>query len=489
MQEETRRLFQQCAFGNGHAHLLSQALAFARPEDLKKDIIREFWAKCHSFQALICAEIPWASELAERSRATKGLENGSATQKLDDDAPAPESRDDVLAELLACNDALIKALRLHADLERAAMGKEVEDVRQKEYGGQLERPHVYGASPSSSPPLSPTPPPPGMSIQQPISVPSGKHPLRPHIPELIIPGTTPSLPSPYLPPPPSAPQGPRAPAFVAESLPSSSEIYSLPAAPSVPLSVSTHPRPDLAASSTERPLLHTRLPRLQVGNSMIRMQTNISSDDAISTPVRPSTLQQNVGLVPPPPAPHGPRSPTASLPPSPEKYNPPAAASVHPPLFVSAHFRADSAASSTERPLLHTGLPRLEIGNPMVDRQTEASPDDTVLTPATPSALKRNVKLVPPPPAPHGPRSPTASIPPSLEKYRSPAAASVHSPLSVSPHSRADSSVSNTERAPLHDGKDRLHIADPTADDAISTPVTPGAKVLGQYNLDVINEA
>lgn len=36
-----RRLFQECKIGEGNAALLSEALAFAKPEDLtKKEIIR-----------------------------------------------------------------------------------------------------------------------------------------------------------------------------------------------------------------------------------------------------------------------------------------------------------------------------------------------------------------------------------------------------------------------------------------------------------------
>ena len=40
LEEDIRRLFQECKIGQGNAALLSEALAFARPEDLNKDIIR-----------------------------------------------------------------------------------------------------------------------------------------------------------------------------------------------------------------------------------------------------------------------------------------------------------------------------------------------------------------------------------------------------------------------------------------------------------------
>ena len=40
-EEDMRRLFQECKVGSGNASLLSEALAFAKPEDLKnKEIIR-----------------------------------------------------------------------------------------------------------------------------------------------------------------------------------------------------------------------------------------------------------------------------------------------------------------------------------------------------------------------------------------------------------------------------------------------------------------
>jgi hypothetical protein len=38
-EEDIRRLFQECKVGRGNASLLSQSLAFAKPQDLKKDII------------------------------------------------------------------------------------------------------------------------------------------------------------------------------------------------------------------------------------------------------------------------------------------------------------------------------------------------------------------------------------------------------------------------------------------------------------------
>ncbi|KZP04036.1 hypothetical protein FIBSPDRAFT_768027, partial [Athelia psychrophila] len=256
VEEDIRRLFQECALGNGNAQLLSQALAYARPEDLKKnDVIKEYSAKCRSSQELIYAQIPWASAGAERSRAAKGSpplsqkshSNSSypAAQTQDDDTPAPEStiEEDLLAAILVSNEALTDALRLYDDLERVGIEKETEEIsrrdvrmdrrtlaHQEEYGGQPEPPHVTGASSSRSPSPSPRASP-VMSFQQPAYIPSVKHPL-PRIPNTIIPGTAPSpLPSPYLPsngglvPPP---HGPRSLTFITVSHTPSTERLNSP---------------------------------------------------------------------------------------------------------------------------------------------------------------------------------------------------------------------------------------------------------------------
>ena len=40
VEEDMRRLFQECKIGRGNAQLLGEALVFATPEDLKKEIIK-----------------------------------------------------------------------------------------------------------------------------------------------------------------------------------------------------------------------------------------------------------------------------------------------------------------------------------------------------------------------------------------------------------------------------------------------------------------
>lgn len=157
-----RRLFQECKIGQGNANLLSEALAYAKPEDLeKKEIIRvrilvirnidqsdmgfqEFYAKCRSSQELIHAQIPWASAGAERSRQAKGPPsnlrtpshtNGSfpSLQSREDDSPIELTiEEELLAALLASNEALLEALRLYDDLERVAVERQAEEISRRD---------------------------------------------------------------------------------------------------------------------------------------------------------------------------------------------------------------------------------------------------------------------------------------------------------------------------------------------------------------------
>jgi len=127
-EEDIRRLFQECKIGLGNANLLSEALAYVKPEDLdKKEIIRVFHQRCQASQEFIFAQIRWAYAAAERSRVAKGPPsdprtqthpNGSylSLQSRDDEAPREE--EELLAALLESNGALLEALRVYDDLER-----------------------------------------------------------------------------------------------------------------------------------------------------------------------------------------------------------------------------------------------------------------------------------------------------------------------------------------------------------------------------------
>ncbi|KAI0920434.1 hypothetical protein AcW1_002174 [Taiwanofungus camphoratus] len=249
-EEDMRRLFQECKVGSGNAKVLFEALAFAKPEDLRKDIIREFYARCRASQELISAQIPWAFSGAERSRRAAGRE-----QPLQDMRPSIDSNrttspvsttdtdrtpeltpeEQLLADLLAANEELMEALRVYDDLERVGLEREAEERSRKEI--RMDRsqlryddvdhslyldpgyPHHGGASSSRS--ASPSP---SLSASSAPSfvvtpvIPSHTHPLPPipthgavHPIQQRPLGSQGSIQS--LAPPPHAPLGPRSPAY------------------------------------------------------------------------------------------------------------------------------------------------------------------------------------------------------------------------------------------------------------------------------------
>ncbi|KAH9948467.1 hypothetical protein B0H21DRAFT_733432 [Amylocystis lapponica] len=246
LEEDIRRLFQECKVGRGNAALLSEALAFAKPEDLKlKDIIREFYARCRASQELISAQIPWAFAGAERSRQTAGR----GDQQRKEMRPAPEqnrtsattvngnaehaadmtTEEQLLAALLAANEDLMEALRVYDDLERVGIERDAQERSKKEtridrsqlrYDETdntmyLEPGHAYqggaSSSRSASPSLSASPAP--SFVITPV-VPSHTHPLPPiptHGSANSAQQHSASVPQSLAPPPP-APVGPRSPA-------------------------------------------------------------------------------------------------------------------------------------------------------------------------------------------------------------------------------------------------------------------------------------
>lgn len=161
-----RRLFQECKVGKGNAALLSESLAFAKPEDLRqKEIIRvrtvprcarraltvgqEFYARCRASQELISAQIPWAFAGAERSRQDahrNGEQRGPVRPSMESNRPRTDSQisrttsedgqltqeEQLLAALLAANEDLMEALRQYDDLERVGMEREAEERSRKE---------------------------------------------------------------------------------------------------------------------------------------------------------------------------------------------------------------------------------------------------------------------------------------------------------------------------------------------------------------------
>ncbi|KAL5479090.1 hypothetical protein ACEPAI_2378 [Sanghuangporus weigelae] len=126
VDEDIRRLSQECTIGRGNAQLLDEALAFATPDDLKeKDIIKEFYAKCRASQDLIQAQIPWASAGAERSRMRQLETLGPEALRNGDELPSTQE-EKLLADLLLANEELAEVLRIYGDIERIGIESEAE---------------------------------------------------------------------------------------------------------------------------------------------------------------------------------------------------------------------------------------------------------------------------------------------------------------------------------------------------------------------------
>ncbi|PBK71749.1 hypothetical protein ARMSODRAFT_954590 [Armillaria solidipes] len=128
-EEDIKRLFQECKIGQGNASLLSQALALARPEDLReKDVIQEFYLKCRQSQEIIYAQIPWATAGAERSRAEQQRKRTLSDNSLLEDAPVTVTTEErLLAALLGANAEIADALQQYDDLERVGLEREAEE--------------------------------------------------------------------------------------------------------------------------------------------------------------------------------------------------------------------------------------------------------------------------------------------------------------------------------------------------------------------------
>ncbi|KAH9988894.1 hypothetical protein BJV77DRAFT_1019728 [Russula vinacea] len=249
-EEDMRRLFQECRFANGNAQLLSEALTFASPEDLRdKEIIKEWHSKCLTSQDLMVAQIPWATAGADRSRAAREAQqllqrttkrtNGLGAHNVlsrphrnkqgsGDDSPVeltPEEQ--LLGAILEANEALTSVLRVYDDIERIGIEREaVERSRQETrldrsknvvdergYVHHLDLPPTTLGSTSRSPSPSPSPSPqPHFSIPAALQPHAGQpHPLPP-IPVQYQPNYGAPQQSLALPPP--APHGPRSPGLV-----------------------------------------------------------------------------------------------------------------------------------------------------------------------------------------------------------------------------------------------------------------------------------
>jgi hypothetical protein len=156
-----RRIFQECKIGQGNANLLLEALSYARPQDLEKEfiqvrfvywtifvysgkaVIQEFQANCRASQQLIIAYIPRANVDAQRSRSPESLSQlnrrpsqtgpGRRTiQTREDGSPIDLTiEEDLLAALVATDEALQEALRVYDNLERVAKERQAEELSRR----------------------------------------------------------------------------------------------------------------------------------------------------------------------------------------------------------------------------------------------------------------------------------------------------------------------------------------------------------------------
>ncbi|KAH7924445.1 hypothetical protein BV22DRAFT_1013288 [Leucogyrophana mollusca] len=306
LDEDIRRLFQECKIARGNAGLLSEALVFTNPSDVEQEVIREFYAKCRASQELIYTQIPWATSGAERSRAERSSLGHGRTRKSRNHASHPEEsspnsdsptestvEEDLLAALLAANEALFEALRMYDEFEQLALEKATEERSRREIrrGRQVrtciwvcdyfDEPIAFGApSRTPSPSLDiPSPPSSPRNFDLPPVVPSQTHPL-PRVPPSLSPALPPitahgHYPSPpaqtstptLLAPPPPAPHGPRSPAQM-----------TLPSRTPSPERISTRP----SRSSS----LDSQIDALSHGAQ--RLNVDDGGDDDINTPIRPS---------------------------------------------------------------------------------------------------------------------------------------------------------------------------------------------------------
>ncbi|KAH9039426.1 hypothetical protein EDB84DRAFT_1477955, partial [Lactarius hengduanensis] len=232
---------------HGNAQLLSEALTYASPEDLReKDIIKEWHAKCLTSQDLIAAQIPWATVGADRLRAAREAQQQQQLQQQrtikhrnsphrqnqkqgnGEDSPVePTPEEQLLGALLEANGALTSVLRDHDDIERIGIERETLERSRQEVRLDRSRnvvddhgyvhhldimpPSLGSSSRSPSPSPSPSPKPPPIPIPAVLQPHAGQPHLLPPIP-VQQPNYAPTQPSLALPPP--ALHGPRSPGLV-----------------------------------------------------------------------------------------------------------------------------------------------------------------------------------------------------------------------------------------------------------------------------------
>ncbi|KAG9037628.1 hypothetical protein FRB95_004848 [Tulasnella sp. JGI-2019a] len=231
-EEDMRRLFEECELARGNAQMLSNALVYARPEEVLKGtatVLIEFRTSCLRSKEIIETQIPWATAGADRSR----LERGHKHRKENDSSPVSVTvEEELLAALLQANQDLTEALREYDDVVSIGAAereeKEVKERSRKEI--RLDRTQIQyydpdgsfitepqegggGSGPSRSPSPTKRPSPAGTG-PHPLPIPpmgSAPHYIPPHLTPISHHhnGSTHTLA-----PPPPAPHGPRQPSSI-----------------------------------------------------------------------------------------------------------------------------------------------------------------------------------------------------------------------------------------------------------------------------------
>ncbi|KAG2152801.1 hypothetical protein DEU56DRAFT_907981 [Suillus clintonianus] len=236
-EEYMKCLLQECKIAKGHATVLSEMLAYAKPEQMEWNLIpsatsplrgimtllpysidinlrltgpQEVLTKCRRSQELICTQIPWASAGAERSRTKLQLDiqfssppsrdyHGMEGKFYNADGEEQTLEEQLSAALLDANEALFGVLRKYDDVMRVTeKWVDVENI-DNEYLGECNNDHGNSSSCTPSPTSSPLTSPHRFDLS-PVT-PTQIHPL----PRLFV--STSALPAP--PPPPMGPRSPK----------------------------------------------------------------------------------------------------------------------------------------------------------------------------------------------------------------------------------------------------------------------------------------
>ncbi|KAG8908981.1 hypothetical protein FRB99_000084 [Tulasnella sp. 403] len=268
-EEDIRRLFEECEMAKGNAVLLSNALTFAKPEDVATSpLIREFHSKCMRSQDIVSAQIPWATAQADRARA-------QALASRPPDAEPTDSQtleEELLAQLLQAHQELIEGFRVYDDLERLALAeREEKEVQERSrHETRLDRSQMYisadgslmaqppGGNAGSGSSRSPSPAP---GLQYPHhSSPSPRagHPLPVPPQGSAFIQAHPNGSSNTLAPPPPAPIGPRRPSSTRSRSPSpdTGSRRSIDAPRALPANGVLHPNVNGYTTSATPPQAH-----------------------------------------------------------------------------------------------------------------------------------------------------------------------------------------------------------------------------------------